>query len=263
MKCSNCQHEQQSGKYCEKCGSALTAGNEVVVEQPETAEAETAATTTIDTSTSTSNETSEKVKKAMNNYGTYFLNHVKNPTNALKADGNLFTIGLINSGIYILTFGLAIYLIIHSITKDFTGIFRVEVPFFSILFRSAFIALLFLAIGILSTIAMAKWLGKSTVSYQQFVSQYGSLLVPILVLHIVAILGALFAAPRLTLGALALSLILVTVIVPALLTFEKVQSIRQQSIYLSFGASLLAIIISYIVVRSLILDLVERFGFFF
>lgn len=262
MICSNCQNEQESGKYCEKCGSVLTVEKEVEVSQVETTEAEGAATTNVDTSASTTNETSENVKKALNNYGTYFLKNLKNPTNALKADENLFISGLITIGIYILTFGLAIYFIIYSITKDFAGFFGVEVPFFSIFFRSVFIALLFLAIGLLSTIAMAKWVGKSTISYQQFVSQYSSLLVPLVVLHIVALLGGLFAAPNLTLVTLALSLTLATIIVPALLTFEKVQNLSQQSVYLSFGASLLAIIISYIVVRGFILDLAERFEYF-
>lgn len=260
MICSNCQHEQQSGKYCEKCGSVIAVSEEVVVEKPETVEAEATGGATVNTSSN--KETTENVKKALNSYGAYFLKTLKNPTDALKAEANLFTTGLINIGIYIITFGLAVYFIIHSVTKEFAGIFAVEVPFFSIFFRSAFISLLFLAIGLVSTIMMAKWVGKSSDSYQQFVSQFGSLLVPILMLHIIAILGGLFASPLLTMGALSLSLTLVTIIIPALLTFEKVQSISQQSVYLSFGSSVLAIIISYIVVKGLATDLVESLSYF-
>ncbi|UOQ45578.1 hypothetical protein MUN89_06450 [Halobacillus salinarum] len=113
MKCSNCNHEQESGKFCGGCGSSLVSdGLTHAGEVSEVPAAEAA---------HSNNENLEKAKQFSSAYGHYSLKLLKRPSHAFDADDSLFFQGLTTLFVYLLAFSLSLYFLANSYYKQFAS----------------------------------------------------------------------------------------------------------------------------------------------
>ncbi|SHG02908.1 zinc ribbon domain-containing protein [Ornithinibacillus halophilus] len=259
MICTNCNHEQDRGKFCESCGTPLNS-QETVEQQANPQHQEHQQAASIEAQPTTAN-TTQNAKEALSKYGTYFLDTLKNPTTVLNLSEKYFVNGLITIGIYIVTFGLAIYFLLNGLFKEATsywGVVDESLPFFTIFSRVALIALLFVAIGFFSMFVLTKFAAKSNLSFKHYIGQYGGLVVPFAAVSVIALIIGLFGATFLTVGLLLISLVFLTFIVPALFAYDKTQGISNQRVYISLGSSVIAMIISYFVIRNSVLSFIEE-----
>ncbi|WP_067729102.1 hypothetical protein [Oceanobacillus damuensis] len=259
--CVNCSHEQISGKFCESCGTAMVLDGNGGTAAVAPSHQETAATAAMNTATQQANN---EVKVVLQNFGTYFIGLLKNPSIALVSRENLFVNGLINIALYVVAIALGLYFLINSFAKSAMGFgsmlgseMNFNVPFFAIVFRVFFITLLFLAISWVSTLAISK-LGKSTVTSKELVAQFGGLLTPFIVINILGLLSALAGSIQITLTLMLLSLVYVTIIIPAVMVLEKTRNTSDQKVYLALGSSALAMFISYIIIKGYIMGIIEN-----
>lgn len=268
--CSNCNNEQESGKFCGVCGGALQAaqsqpGNPPVQPTPvNTPEGQVAATTTT-TAEPQTQQTTEKIKNVLSQYWAYFLNVIKNPTSAFQLNESHFINGIITMVLYILTFSLSIYFIANSLMRaTFGGLYDQSLPFFLINSRLVFLAILAIALTFGSAMAMTK-IAKSRDAFKTILAQYGGLIVPFTALNVIAILGGLVGSPFLTFIPLTISFTVIFSFVPVLFVFEKASTIdmQGQKIYLSLATLFLIAIGTYIIGEIAVFNLIDDLDSFF
>ncbi|WP_087974145.1 hypothetical protein [Oceanobacillus rekensis] len=255
-KCFKCNHEQDSGKFCELCGTTMGSDVPAGVQVKQETAASVASNVPIQ-------QSNIDAKTALKDFGAYFMRLLKNPSAALSSNENLFLNGLINIAIYVIALAIGLYLLINSVSKAAMGFgsmlgsdMNVTIPFFAIVFRVIFITLIFIAISWVSTLAMSK-LGKSTVTSKELIAQFGGLLTPFIAINILGLLAGLAGSIPTTLTLMSLSLFFVTFILPVVLVSEKVKNTSNQKVYIALGSSALAMFISYIIIRSIIFGMIE------
>ncbi|WP_042220538.1 DUF6574 domain-containing protein [Oceanobacillus manasiensis] len=259
--CPKCNQQQDSGKFCGVCGEqviTIADGQDHSTQQQEVRTAsEQAAVTTA------SEITSSKFKEGVSHYWSYFLNLLKNPTQAFALTEKHFTNSLITLALFALIYSLSIYFLANSLVRSFGGYFVQSVPFFELTTRLIFGVIIMLAITFGSSFVMIK-IAKNQESFQTVIAQYGSILVPFTGLNLVAMLGGLMGSIELTLFPLALSFILVFIFIPVLFVYEKASNIniKGQKVYLSLATIVLISLILYIlgdvVFSNIINDLEEN-----
>ncbi|MFC3039774.1 hypothetical protein ACFOGI_05880 [Virgibacillus xinjiangensis] len=264
ISCPSCQHQQETGRFCGACGANMEQG-------PQQQDAPVSPSQTVQSAAVTGSAAevqpsaaSSQVKYAPSGYGYYFLDVLKNPTTAFRSGESHLAYGLINIALFLVTFSLAVYFLISSLVQSmsgFVGIFEsdmaaMEVPFFGVMFRVAWVGLIFAAISFVSSVVIAK-LARSQATFKEFTAQFGGLFVPFAVVGVVAILSGLAGSITVTLTLLLLALTFITFIVPVVMVAEKGRGTTDQGVYLSLGSSLIAMILSYIVVRNYILGAME------
>ncbi|MFC2949372.1 hypothetical protein [Virgibacillus sediminis] len=262
--CPTCQHEQVSGKFCGACGAAMQENARPDAASTPQAQGATEAGPAVQVQPS---QASGNATHALGDYWHYLLGTIKNPTHAFRSGERDFSYGLINIALFLVTFALGIYFLINSLVKSmsgFGGLFDSEMssmnaPFFGIFFRVLLVGLIFAAISYVSSIAMAK-LAKSPVSMKEFIAQFGGLFVPFAGVGVLTILSGLAGSLQITLALTLVSFAFITFILPAVMVLEKGRDTTDQNVYLSLGASLLAVVVSYIMVRSYIVGMVEELG---
>src|SRR5699024_5999847 len=141
LKCSNCGHEQASGKYCGECGQPLSQSTNQNTE-------ETAATTASAVQPNQVNVAKQKMqqpqqpqqpqqvnptveimKATSRSYWAYFLRYIKRPSQAFETGATEFVSAMISCVLYVVLLALSVYLLISQNTY---GLF--EVPFFRVFF---------------------------------------------------------------------------------------------------------------------------------
>lgn len=206
MKCTNCGHEQASGKFCGKCGSVLeahltgdgqTSAPEATPEkpvQPLYTAAPSAAGASAYQQPVEPNQHVVKVKETSKQYWAYFLQYVKSPSSILAQSSVNFTNSLITVAIFALVFALAVYKNLSLIIapfEDFGSIFTdsssMMPSFFSVLISSILtIAVIFL-LSVVCIYAVNKFLGTN-LPFKNIVTSFGTLLIPSMVLLLAAYL---------------------------------------------------------------------------
>ncbi|MGM7703002.1 hypothetical protein ACSVDE_14825 [Pseudalkalibacillus sp. Hm43] len=271
MICPVCKHEQENGKFCGSCGASMivtTTENEIAA----TSESVNVTTSTV----STPNENLDKAKNISRMYGNYVLALLKRPSLAFTLNEQQFVNGIITIILYALTFALSLYFLANSIFKaamDGIGELFMEttpaasLPFFDITFKLLLIGVVFVAIGMVSTLLVAKLMGNK-LPVKESLSQYSSVLVPFTALNMVAMILGLLGSVWGTIIIIVLSLLFVILFIPGFVVYEYSKDTKGtvDRFYWSFGAILGAMLFTYLVGKmfvweafSSLMELMERF----
>ncbi|RPF54237.1 zinc ribbon domain-containing protein [Aquisalibacillus elongatus] len=240
--CENCQHQQDSGNFCENCGTPLTS-------DVHNSQEETAATT----SAESQNNQMDNIKYHTKNYLDYVVSLIKNPTMSLNQPKSSFINGIITLVLMAIVLSLGFYLLINGFYKQTFGGYMGEpstLPFFSFFFRMAFSLLLIILAGLVALVAVLK-IGKADVSFQEALAQYGAFSVPFTAVSALTILTGLATAPQLTLILFFIGFIAFISLAPVIISFHHLSQLGEkvQYVYLSIGSFLLTNLIIYILFR--------------
>lgn len=204
MKCSNCQHEQDSGKFCGKCGTVLTArngeaaGNTAPPSSEPTAQFTATATPNAAASVyqapAEPNQHVEKVKATSKQYWNYFLQYIKTPGSIVEQPAGQMVNALITLGIFALIFSLAIYKNLSTALQPidrmggFFGTTESIMPsYFSVLFTTVFSLGVIFALAAACVYLVNKFAGPDE-TFASVVTMFGTLAVPSVVLVLAAYL---------------------------------------------------------------------------
>lgn len=283
MKCVNCENEQASGKFCGKCGTPLQAVETTKVEVdsiPAQESVETAATVESVTSSQPTpepaphtaptqpNEQVERVKETSKKYVAYVKEYVVNPGKIFEHPEHQFTNALISIALVLLLASYAIFSTINELYNKFMkangylNIFEVTTSKLSLFptISNAFIALLVLmAISFGVMLAILK-IAKQPTNFKQLISIYGTLLVPVAGIMLVALVLILIKVLSLGFGILVLGYLMALYLYPLYIVFHnfggdrKVDVLNRGLIYFS-GFS----IISYIIISQYVKSKVGSF----
>lgn len=194
MKCPNCQHEQDTGKFCGKCGAGLVAQSTVEAQRtavsPEPAGY--SASTAVHQSPVEPNQHVEKVKVQSKQYWNYFLQYLKKPGSIIDQTADQFVNALITMGIFALFFSLAIYRnlsVALSPVDNFGGFFEnsqsLMPSYFSVLLSTVLTLGLIFALAAGCIYVVNKFAGPDE-SFKNIVTNFGTLMVPSVVLLLIA-----------------------------------------------------------------------------
>ncbi|WP_164667770.1 hypothetical protein [Virgibacillus doumboii] len=264
--CPNCNSKQESGKFCGVCGGTLESmenAGSTARENPTGTDAneQTAAAVTAQPQ---AQQTTEKIKNGVSQYGTYFLDLLKNPTTAFRTNENHFINGLITLILYAITFSLSLYFLANSLYKSLMGGFGdvagagSSIPFFALNSRLVFFIAILAAVSFAGALAMIK-VAKNQENTKTLITNFGSLVVPFTAINTLAVLTGIAGTVKLTLILLGVSLILLTLFIPVLFVFEKATKVSQndQNIYFSMATVLIIVIVDLFIVRSVMSGLLE------
>lgn len=260
MKCTNCNHEQATGKFCGKCGSVLTAQS-VVTDQSSTPE--TVATYIAAPSNAAPpqyqvpvepNQHVVKVKETSKQYWAYFLQYVKNPSSILTQSSANFTNSLITIAIFSLIFALAVHKNLSFVMaplQEFGGLFTdstsIMPSFFSVLIGSVLTISVVLLISIACIYAINKFMGTN-LPFVNIVTSYGTLLIPSMVLLVAAYL--LLTIESIIIGNFLFSIaVSYSLFVLPLFLITSLLTAKKQSIDAYYG------FISYIILFSVAISI--------
>lgn len=267
LHCPNCRREQEQGKFCGNCGTALETkeraqpteqyveGDEQVVPtetSPEVAQTTSSAQQEVGaTQASTQAQhhpgsSSSDMQTGLKKYWDYSLNLLKRPGDALYIGEEKFIYSLVNIGLYALTFALIIYSLVNKQLGDFTDIISGllgKVIFYTFLTLVVSLFLLLVCLLIAEKISVKK------LSFKIILAQYGSLLIPFLYVHVAILLFSFVGASLVTIVLLNFSLFIVFLLLPGVYIYDK--TIFYQStphnIYTAIGTVLLVIVMFFIV----------------
>src|SRR5699024_8600695 len=193
LKCSNCGHEHESGKFCGKCGQPLTQTTNAGTE-------ETAATAAVNKQQNhvqnaqpnpntqqpqqpqqqaqqqQVNPTVEKMKATSRSYWAYFVRYIKQPSLAFQSGATEVTSAIISCVLYVVLLALSVYFLVRQNTY---GMF--EAPFFRIFFGLGLVLLFFLPVTMLRMF-LTNILFCPGASFKAVIAQYGGHLTPALFL---------------------------------------------------------------------------------
>lgn len=251
--CKQCNHEQESGKFCGQCGGPLVEQTEESAEQQEAHasrnETAAAAADTVQT---------EQRNNVFQSYLAFITNLIKNPTRALQLNENYFGYGLISISIFALAYALTYYFLANKITKEMFGPLTTSLPFIDITVPLFFFIILFIAGAVVSIFVAVKLLNNPS-SVKNVIAQFGGLLVPFMVINVAMILFGIAGMLKFTVGTTGLTLMFAVYFLPILLVFAKgTESKSEQRVYFSLGASALSMFISYIIIRLAFLDYLDK-----
>lgn len=255
--CDSCGNEQQTGKFCGKCGKPLGEKHET--------EGITESAATI--AQGEANERADRIKTSFQKYYQYFLKMIQNPTHALHLDERWFIYGLITIILFALTYVFSLYTLANTFYKNTIGQFFGEslpVSFFDFTSPIFIYILLFLGCSFIAMFFSDKFF-VGEVNYQRVIAQYGGLIVPFTALNIVAILFAFTGLVTLTLIIMSISLIFTLYFVPAIRTYDQLLkgSNSAQRVYITFGVVAVIIVLIVIIIRLVVLDFVSSLGTLF
>ncbi|HSI66120.1 MAG TPA: zinc ribbon domain-containing protein [Planococcus sp. (in: firmicutes)] len=250
MKCSNCQHEQDTGKFCGKCGTVLTAHKEetTVTTGQETAGAYSTATpiaaAPVYQAPSEPNQHVEKVKATSKQYWNYFLQYIKTPGSIVEQPAGQMVNALITLAVFALIFSLAIYKNLSLVLQPFGemgsffgGSESVMPSFFSVMFSSVLSLGLIFLLSAGSVYLVNKFAGPDE-SFKNIVISFGTLMVPAVVLLLAAFLllliESLFIGNLLVLISLSLGISMMPLYLITVLLKKSAKAIDSFYAYLSY-----------------------------
>ncbi|MCU9612809.1 zinc ribbon domain-containing protein [Caldibacillus lycopersici] len=265
MVCSKCGSENQSGKFCTKCGAPL-------------AESEVAATTfaqqaTTQAAPSANAEILEKGKHVSKQYFSYFVNALKHPA---SFSNQIDSRSMVNGIITIVLATLFLSLTVYSLAKEiadalmeavgFFGIGDFDEPSFGSMFLKPFFLILIYFVFLNAVIFGALKLNKVQVSFQDVIARFGTYLVVPTVLFLFIYLSALLGL-GVGFTAFIVSLAGASIYISIALTISSYKAAGKIDNYLVILLAFAVIVI----VNSLILnayvdkivEALEAFGSFF
>ncbi|GAB4073138.1 hypothetical protein GCM10028778_07410 [Barrientosiimonas marina] len=257
--CPNCQHQQTSGNFCGVCGSTLEAEAGTNTANQDNHE-QTAAAAEPVMNEQPADNTGEKIKDGLSHYGHYFLNLLKNPSFALQTHENEWLQALITLVITALASSLSIYFLMDSMINSVMGtMMGTNLPFFSTMLSVLTVSLIIIALAFVSTLIMAK-AGRTPDSAKTIFTQFGSMTVPFATVNAVAILTALAGSFVFTLLLLAASNGLLLYVIPALMVYDKTNSVSRTGpkVYLSLAAVLIMLLFMYVISQLFFSEMISQ-----
>ncbi|MDX8047226.1 zinc ribbon domain-containing protein [Gracilibacillus sp. S3-1-1] len=257
--CPKCGTEQEEGNFCEACGAPLQTTTEHAAADGPAPQAEAASTK--------ASETFEKVKAESEQYWNYFLTRLKKPSIALRDGEHALSGAIITSILLPLLVAIFLYVVANNMWKeqDFGFMDMGSLPFFSIVSRLFFIAVLFFFTGLLANFITLK-ITKNTISVKTLYIRYAGLLVPFVAIFAVFTLLALVGVisinlnyPEDTLLMFSLFVILLSTAIyinPIIHAFYHLQQ-HKQNYYFTLLTLLFNIIIIVILVRMFVSEMID------
>jgi len=185
--CQNCQHLNEGGKFCEKCGSPLHFGTFN----------EAAATTTIQTQPvdSQANQYLEGAKNVSKRYFSYFIEVLKKPyASSVNVGQEHFINGIITIVLYSIFIPLMLYFALKGflaemsgLASDFMGETGISVPFTDVVIKPTIAFAVFIFLVACFTFAAVK-LGRVNVNFKEVIARFGSFLIPSVAILAVALI---------------------------------------------------------------------------
>ncbi|UOR11580.1 zinc ribbon domain-containing protein [Halobacillus amylolyticus] len=269
MICPNCNHEQESGRFCGVCGTEISTEQPVhqldksADQQQQQQQFQSAAT-----EVQPQSDSMAKAKQASSQFGKNALQLLKRPSIAFTSTENHFVSGLVTMAIYITAFTLSLYLLANKFYKLTMGGFsslmgesstQQSLPFFKVVSPIFLFVLLFLAAATV-TIFVAIKMMNINFSFQKAVAQYGGLIIPFTTLNIAAIVFGYSGSIGFTLVSLNASLVFTVFILPAIMVYHYGMNSphKSRNIYWGVGTSAVIMLITYFIVRTFALDFIER-----
>ncbi|MFD1362366.1 hypothetical protein [Lentibacillus salinarum] len=272
LECPKCNTQQESGKFCGVCGSAL---------EPATGDANEGTATAQEGSVSAdgyqqaaadahgsvqhqaqANQTADTIKNGLSQYWHYVLNLLRNPTMAFHTSSGHILNAVITLVIFALASSLSVYFLANAMASSmFGGMMESSVPFFSLTFQLLFIAVVFLALAFASALMMTK-AAKNQDSAKTLLTQFGSLAVPFVALNVVAIVAGIAGSTVFTMLLLGVSYSLLLYFVPVLFVYEKANLVSNtgQKVYLSLSAALIMAVLTFLTSGMILSDMIDKIG---
>lgn len=312
MICPSCQNEQEVGKFCGKCGTALEEKvvvsedvaekveqntdmdtNDVIVEentiqsesvndQEQVSSSQQANQAEYYQATTGGNQEAaqqtvnvDQMKENATKFWTMFKSMLQNPTNAFHVKESQFVFGIITLVLFSFTQMLVVYFMGNSQYRTFSG-YTAEygvprnLPFFDVGMPIFIIYLIVVVVTAFIVLGMEKLVIKQ-MSFKLFVAQFGSLLTPLIVLNLVAIILALVSSFVGATILLLLSIIFSLILIPALFIYEKIKYYQasSQHIYIVYVTIIVSFIATFIVSTIILesyfykmLEILEDFSYF-
>lgn len=262
MICPACNHEQETGKFCGKCGTAVI----------ETAQQEISATaeavTPTPAQTVSGNENLEKAKNISRQYGKHALGLLKNPGQAFNLGEQHFINGITTIVLYALAFALTLYFFINKLFKTVFGEVNAlfdegpaqSLPFFELASRFFITGIIFIAIGLVTTLVLTKVIGE-TDSIKTFIAKFSGILIPFTAVNVVTMLLALMGFYKATIVLALVSALFVAIIVPGFYMYKTAlnKNHKVDSLYWGIGTQLITMFITYLFIKSSVIETINRF----
>ncbi|UFT99249.1 zinc ribbon domain-containing protein [Radiobacillus kanasensis] len=195
MICPNCNHENQGGNFCEKCGANLTAVNETAATVQASVDESTAAQST--KNEQESNQYLETTKNVSKQYFGHFVDRLKKPyENSYMSGSDQFVNGIITMVLYALFIPLIFFFTLKGLISDidtfsgglFGGSAEAFTPPFSDVVVKPFFAYFVFIVLVAITCFGAITLGKVQVNVKEVIGRFGSFLVPFVAILLIALL---------------------------------------------------------------------------
>lgn len=270
MICETCNHVQDAGKFCGKCGGKMIeapAANERtqhLAEQPtgkeiqhqtaaqQAAAQEPHAGASAQTAPQPAqpNVNVEKVKETSKAYWNYFLHYLKRPSLVFQNQEQEFRNGLISIGLFAVLAGLVFYTLAGAFIQDAYGSYLIDKPDFIPIFLGAVIlSLIFMAIVAVSLFGINKYFGPGY-SFKEVIGTYGTHVGPLLIVLVLSLLLFLVKAYTggifLLIAGLGAAISLVPLYIMS--RYLTVRSKGPDALYAYLIYIVLASVLSYIVI---------------
>ncbi|KGP91511.1 hypothetical protein N780_19760 [Pontibacillus chungwhensis BH030062] len=273
MICSNCNHEQESGKFCGNCGFELGAGNTSPTPGIEPVATPSPATTNgAQAVPPPPNENVEKAKAFSKGYFQEVMGYVKQPNKAFSASESQFGHSLVTIGLFVVLFVMSIYvgadkLLLSLIPEEELWLIEgtdYSLPFWEIAKPGLMFIFVLLAAS-LGSLSIFNMILQNGQSLKLSLAKFGSLLSPLLALNGLALLLFLTGiSVNLAVFLLVVSLMIVVTLIPSLFVYHySLRSAKaQQAFYWAVLASLISTGITVLFIYNRFKTFIDGLGGF-
>ena len=273
MKCVNCGHEQESGKFCGKCGNASGVTSNPTVEAGQTATVDSVPQQP--TPPAQPNEHIERVKKTSEVYISYAKEFIRQPSRIFQVTDQQYLNSIITISIILLLASYTVFLAVKTFHKntigvagglldlvggDLLSVFLPKVEFFPIFSKAFMFFLMLLAISVAISFAVTK-LSKQQLNFKQLISIYGTLLLPVIGIVLLAFLSVLINKLIFGLALLAIGFAVAVYVFPLRVVFthfggeSKLDASHKGMIYF-VGFTF----ICYVIVSQYVKGIIDKVG---
>lgn len=248
MICPNCEQQTEPGKFCTNCGAQLS-GEEAAAASDPMNNVGQGASPPIESSHEEAkggegNDTVDKLKKEVSDFGGFFLKLLKEPSAAQKTNSTSLIPGIITMVIFSLFIALGTYLVARQISSIFMEISFVD----SFLLPLGQFLVLFGVLAAL-TFAGAK-LAAQTLSFTGALAKFGAYSVPFLVLAVLGFLLSLISIPF-SGTIIVLSLIGPILLIPVFIIMEQPAN-GFDRIFIILGVCLVSLVVASFLIQNVL-----------
>lgn len=200
-------------------------------------------------------------------YWGFLLELLKNPVKAFQFSERSFMFGLVNIILYLGSFVATVYFSVTSYLKSSplmimgemfgmdSGAILQYLLMPTLLFVTMFVGLALIILYVFEKIFVKQ------MSIRHLIAQYGSLLTPLLALHVVSLAAGLMGSIVAALVLLGISLSYSTHILTAVFIFEKMTfyQAQEQRIYITMGMTFSILVVTYIFGRMTVFNMFAEF----
>lgn len=236
MKCVNCGHEQESGKFCGKCGTTMEITSNPAAEAGQRATVDSAPQQpTPPAPPAQPNEQIERVKKTSELYISYVKEFIRQPSRIFQVTDQQYVNAIITIAIILLLASYTVFLAVKTFYKNTIGkasglvdliggdigsAMLPKMEFFPVFSKAFMFFLVLLAISVGISFAVTK-LSKQQLNFKQLISIYGTLLLPVVGIVLLAFLSVLINKLIFGLAVLVFGFAIAVYVYPLRLVFTN------------------------------------------